>query len=410
MTSLDPANSDAEIREIQALLDGAMPFRGFRPALEADFLAHSRDRSLRLIRESRWVALLSYLALGLLTRLEVAHLSAPAFLAGNLAVWRWSIVSEALVVVLLVLIPHLPGVQRHFRAYASTTASSGVCLVTIAASAFPQSYFNIYASYLVILVTVIVYGLGGLRMRQTAVACGGALVAAVAVILWRHYWLDPGYFLAYVVLANGVGMLLCHLLEIRDRVSYLQSRLLALEKVRLDAYADEVARLSREDALTGLANRRQFNETLNREWDLARRQQQPLALIFLDVDHFKPFNDSHGHLEGDRALAAVGRTLAGALRRPADLAARFGGEEFVLLLPNTPVSGACELAMLVKDAIEALAIPHQASSVADHLTASLGVAALVPDAEGSSAQLVSWADEAAYAAKAAGRNRIVMAG
>jgi diguanylate cyclase (GGDEF)-like protein len=411
MTTASPATErEFEIREIQALLDGAMPFRGFRPELEEGFLAHSCDRSLRLIRESLWVALFSYAALGLLTRWQIARLSTPAFLAGNLEVWRWTFLVEALVVLVLVLIPYLPACKTQFRAYASATSCAGIAFITIATSAFPEPYFNIYSSYLVILVTVIVYGLGGMRMWQTAVACAGALVISLAVILWQHYWLNPGYFLAYMVLANGVGMLLCYLLEIRDRVSFLQSRLLALEKVRLDEYAAEVARLSREDTLTGLANRREFNETLHREWDLARRQKQPLALIFLDVDQFKPFNDTHGHVEGDRALAAVGNTLARLLKRPADMAARYGGEEFVLLLPNTPLAGACEIAMKVKDAIEELNIPHHASTVADHMTASLGVAAMVPGTENSSTQLVAWADEAAYAAKAAGRNQVVMAG
>ena len=129
-------------------------------------------------------------------------------------------------------------------------------------------------------------------------------------------------------------------------------------------------------------------------------------MIFIDVDHFKPYNDTYGHLEGDRVLNLVGKTLKTMAKRPADLAARYGGEEFVLLLPNTTTEGAYELAQEVRQAIDNLAIPHKSSKAAKHVSVSIGLSALMPNAQNSITTLIDNADEGVYAAKKAGRHRI----
>jgi len=247
-----------------------------------------------------------------------------------------------------------------------------------------------------------------LRTVPAVIACTASAIISFIAIQVFDLWYNWGHFSQYVVLANVVGILLCYLLERRDRVMFLQSQLLELEKRRLDQLSQEFNRLSREDVLTGLANRRHFNEVFQQEWDRAKRDNRPLALIFVDVDYFKPFNDTHGHVEGDRALAQVGMALKTVLQRPGDLAARYGGEEFVLLLPNTPVEGACDVALQVAQAIAALRILHRASKVADHVTASMGLASMLPGGELRSGQLLAQADEAVYAAKDAGRNCIVV--
>jgi len=145
---------------------------------------------------------------------------------------------------------------------------------------------------------------------------------------------------------------------------------------------------------------------LAREWAISEREQQTIALIFIDVDHFKPYNDTYGHLEGDRVLSQVGKTLKRMAKRPADLAARYGGEEFVLLLPNTDLKGAYELAQEVLQAIDNLAIPHKSSKAAKHVSVSIGLSALIPNAQSSINTLIDNADEGVYAAKKAGRHRI----
>ena len=164
--------------------------------------------------------------------------------------------------------------------------------------------------------------------------------------------------------------------------------------------------LSMRDGLTGINNRRSFDDTLEREWRRALRKQECLSLILMDIDFFKRYNDTYGHQDGDACLKAVTQALSGAVHRPGDLVARYGGEEFVILLPATPVAEAMRIAERIRLAVAGLAIPNSASEVASHVTVSLGVAGLVPLKEQDCATPVRHADLALYAAKAGGRNRV----
>lgn len=166
-------------------------------------------------------------------------------------------------------------------------------------------------------------------------------------------------------------------------------------------------RLSQTDGLTGIANRRYFNTALSREFLRLQRLQQPLALVVLDMDLFKPFNQRYGYLAGDDALVQVAQTFHGVLQRPGDLAARYGGEEFVGLLPHTALEGAVQVAQHVAQAIAALQIPHAGSDIAPLLTVSMGVACVTPSTELSPQKLLGTADHRLYRAKHGGGNRIV---
>lgn len=192
-------------------------------------------------------------------------------------------------------------------------------------------------------------------------------------------------------------------------------------QLRVKRLADETRRISTVDSLTGVANRRQFDDSLQREWRRARRARDPLALLMVDVDHFKLFNDRYGHPAGDACLRSVAQALVRASLRPADLVCRYGGEEFAILLPQTPRGGAEHLAHRVLDAVEALGIAHEGSLTARHVTVSIGVACY--DAESpcwrsfttdsrfaddlragcGADDLVQAADKALYAAKHRGR-------
>jgi diguanylate cyclase (GGDEF)-like protein len=166
--------------------------------------------------------------------------------------------------------------------------------------------------------------------------------------------------------------------------------------------------LSFVDGLTGVANRRKFEEALEREWRRCARQHALLGMIMVDVDFFKLFNDTYGHQAGDAALKSVADCLGEHLNRPGDLVARFGGEEFVCLLPDTDLAGVRTTAERLAKAVINLAIPHEKSSVARRLTISLGGTAVQADAELSPSDLVSCADALLYRAKQEGRNRDVV--
>ena len=167
---------------------------------------------------------------------------------------------------------------------------------------------------------------------------------------------------------------------------------------------------SMTDSLTGMANRRYFDEALYGEFSRLKRSGSPLTLIMLDVDHFKKFNDTYGHLAGDDCLRRIGMTLKAAVGRSPDIVARYGGEEFTVILPETDHFGAVSIAERIRKAVEALAIPHVGSDTTSHITVSLGVVTIQTTELSAPEQIVAMADEAMYRAKQAGRNRICYAG
>lgn len=183
-------------------------------------------------------------------------------------------------------------------------------------------------------------------------------------------------------------------------------RLVAERTASLEAANRKLERLSNLDGLTGLFNRRYFDVALSNEWSRMRRSQQPLSLIFCDVDFFKQYNDSAGHLAGDDCLRKLSDALRKGVRRPSDVVARYGGEEFVLLLPGTDRQGAHDLATSIQDEVAALAIEHSSSTVASHVTLSFGISCVVPDGTLDASELVRLADRALYLSKSEGRNRI----
>ncbi len=168
---------------------------------------------------------------------------------------------------------------------------------------------------------------------------------------------------------------------------------------------EELRRLAALDALTGIANRRRFDEALQAEWNRGRRRQSPLALLLCDVDHFKLYNDHLGHPAGDLCLKKMAAVLTGQLKRPADLAARYGGEEFVLLLPDTDLAGALRVGEACRARLEHMALPHPGAP-GGFVTMSIGVACVVPGEDDSAGDLVGRADGALYDAKRGGRNRV----
>jgi diguanylate cyclase (GGDEF)-like protein len=192
-----------------------------------------------------------------------------------------------------------------------------------------------------------------------------------------------------------------------SRIAQMRDKLLETTH-QLDQVNRELMRLSAMDGLTGLANRRHFDSVLRSEWDRGERRRHPVSLLMCDVDFFKPYNDSYGHLQGDECLRRVSSALQFAIRRPCELAARYGGEEFALLLPETNAQQAMEIAETVRSNVERLAIPH-GQSPKGVVSISIGVATRVPSAQLSPERLIALADKALYIAKKGGRDRAAQA-
>ncbi|MFW9261034.1 PAS domain S-box protein [Nostoc sp. CALU 546] len=214
-------------------------------------------------------------------------------------------------------------------------------------------------------------------------------------LLIAHQCAAPRYWQAFEVnllqqLASQVAI------AIHQSVLYQQ----------VQAANEELQRLATLDGLTQIANRRRFDEYLEGEWQRLKREQLALSLILFDVDFFKLYNDTYGHLAGDDCLRQLASALKNIVKRPADLVARYGGEEFAVILPNTEIQGAIYLAETIRQAVRDLAIPHAQSRVCDRITVSLGVVSIVPNCEISPPDLINAADKALYVAKQQGRDQV----
>jgi len=202
--------------------------------------------------------------------------------------------------------------------------------------------------------------------------------------------------------------------HIEDTVAISIANVMALHRLKMENLRlvedlarknFELERLTLLDGLTGVPNRRYLEKTIQQEWSRAVREQTPIAVVMVDIDCFKAYNDTYGHQQGDACLREVAAGLSAGLKRPSDFIARYGGEEFVAVLPDTGLEGARQLAEAMRENVARIAREHRASSVCGHITASFGVASIVPGRESSYDVLVKLADEALYSAKQQGRNR-----
>jgi diguanylate cyclase (GGDEF)-like protein/PAS domain S-box-containing protein len=196
---------------------------------------------------------------------------------------------------------------------------------------------------------------------------------------------------------GSVDCLVGFMFDISER-KRAEDKILQLQK--------ELEALSYRDALTGIANRRMFDRILDVEWGKARALGEPLSLVIVDIDFFKQYNDRYGHPQGDACLKEVARVLDRAAARTRDLCARLGGEEFALVLPATDEAAALAVAQRCAQRLARAALPHPASSVAEVVTCSMGVATIVPGSQDAPGALIDLADTRLYRAKAAGRNRV----
>jgi diguanylate cyclase (GGDEF)-like protein len=231
-----------------------------------------------------------------------------------------------------------------------------------------------------------------------------------------QFYLKPHFyqtFWFYTLCAAMMGLI--GVATYRLRVARMKSREAELVRLvedrtrQLEEANHRLHWLSYVDGLTGITNRRRFEETLELEWGRAKRGGTPLSLIMVDIDHFKLYNDTYGHQSGDECLRDVATSLAKSLNRAGDLVARYGGEEFVVILPGTGVEGATQVAESMRATVEALGIENRESPIRGTLTISLGVATAFPEKGISPEKLLAAADQALYRAKHEGRNRSITA-
>jgi len=276
-----------------------------------------------------------------------------------------------------------------YIAVAMTIALAGICWVTLSAWFIgePRLFGRL------ILAIVAVYFVLGIDFRA-AIGVNAVAFAAYAVLATMKDMpaVDLTHYLLTLSIANIICVAGAYNLEHARRTAWLEGQRLAESAL--------------QDGLTGIHNRRRFDEHLQRVWSQCVRERRPVALLFVDIDHFKVFNDRYGHQAGDEAMKAVAGALARFARRPLDLAARYGGEEFAIILFDVKRPEAERIGEEVLAAVRALDIPHEGSGTATVLTVSMGVACVQPLARRSWAGVIQLADQALYAAKDHGRNRV----
>ncbi len=178
--------------------------------------------------------------------------------------------------------------------------------------------------------------------------------------------------------------------------------------LKLKQANDKLKMISLTDGLTGVSNRRYFDETLNREWRRMARVSRPLCLMMIDIDFFKKYNDTYGHQKGDKCLKIVANQIRVAMKRAGDFVARYGGEEFAAVLPEMEIERAAVQGRKIQKAVSDLQISHTASKINDHITVSIGIASMLPAEDAQEDELIARADKALYRAKEDGRNRVII--
>lgn len=390
----------------QVLKDSARSLR-FSSEIEQQYLLHRNRRFLDFDIKISAAGLLVYLAFAW-----------SDFYIGSERTYELLTIRCSIAVALLVAIIWIP--RSPLRRYIVPLIAMGIGLVGISIVYFIYRLDGLprYAYHLG-LVPIQVFAMVSMRLSYRSFLMTSVLVLLAYTVMasqidWSADASDVGriimslhpYFLLFWLALVVMGGYLAYVLEAAFRSDYMKNRILALEADRLQILTRQLQLLSTTDSLTQIANRRHFEQVFDSEWRRCQRHQESLALVMIDVDAFKDYNDTYGHQMGDECLRRVAACISDGCRRPADLCARYGGEEFVILLPQITEQGAFEVANSVRHAIENLAIEHSKSDLGV-VTISAGIAFQTPQQGERSEDLIRLADQCLYQAKGAGRNRVV---
>lgn len=268
----------------------------------------------------------------------------------------------------------------------------------------PETVSHVYFTALVVTQLA---GLSILRLqfRYAVIGAAAILFMGAGIHMIFAYPLQKAVIDVYFLLSVSViSLLSAYFVERFTRQDYVHKQLLQREQAQLQEVNEHLQHLVTNDSLTGIANRRYFDEVIEDEWRRAQRGHYPLALLMVDIDHFKAFNDHYGHQKGDEALRIVAKTLGAFGKRAGDMVARYGGEEFVMISAGTAYKDAIALGNKICKAISNVRIPHDNSPVSSVVTVSIGVATITPLLEQDVGTLIHDADKNLYQAKANGRN------
>ena len=382
----DPARNDPlQASPYRRQLDEGFRWLRFERLLEESYLRESFADTVARLRFTLGIVVL--LAVAMIV-MDTVILKASA--SGAIIVWRYGVLAPALLLALLSTF-----LRDAWRWYPRIVTALGPVIMAAATVLVVniESQGNESIIGVLVLGITFIYYLVGLSFYSALITNAVGLV--VFIVSSNIFGLPQPvmvYQLVILLFASVVGATLAQKLESLQRQSWLEQRM-------LEEMADR-------DGLTGIFNRRRLEVHMRAVWEQGTRDSRPVALLMVDVDSFKSFNDRYGHQAGDEALKQVANVLAGAARRPLDMAARYGGEEFVVLLYDTAHEHAVSVAERVVQEIRKLGIPHEASAASDVVTVSIGLAHVTPAVSRSMDGLVQLADQGVYIAKDSGGDRV----
>ncbi|GAB6095131.1 hypothetical protein JCM14469_13830 [Desulfatiferula olefinivorans] len=386
---------------IRDCLSGGQSFLKFPPAVERDFNDYDWEK-----RRHRYIflsifAVLLYDLYCIGDRIMLPDIYRTAWLI------RLGVVTPLMTAsIVLLTVRRLKIFQEALVSFQILTVSLGL-IVILALSRHP----NVEHYHTGILV-IVMFGNIAVRQRFMYALLTSLTIFLLYVFFARHFVtmsVDTVHNTGLILLTTTILSLIANYqMEKEARKEYLLTVLQGIDARKLAEANKQLELLSISDSLTGLANRRFFDKTLDVEWRAAIRSRYRLSLVFLDIDSFKAYNDNYGHPAGDACLIAIGKVIRDSINRPRDLGARYGGEEFVILLPRTEAADALRLAEVIRRRVEGLNLEHRYSTAANRVTVSMGVASVCPAQGDQADMLLEQADAGMYSAKKQGRNRVCL--
>ncbi|MDR7015542.1 GGDEF domain-containing protein [Acinetobacter sp. 3657] len=303
------------------------------------------------------------------------------------------------------LLSFLPVMNRWFDHYVCIGSTGAVAITFTLINVLEQGQHNVLFHAAMMYAVVIIYGFVGMRFYTAIIAgwCGG--LVGVAASTWLNGSIDWTFLNRTYTFSSFLGMALAYATDRQHRENYLQNCMIELNRLELMRQAQQLSILSQQDALTGLANRRYLDEVLENEWKRAMRHEMPITIMMIDIDFFKPYNDTLGHIQGDQCLRRIAISLGSLTSRSGDLAARYGGEEFLLLFSMTDQEQALIQVKRLMEVVRNININHPKSPVSKYVTISVGVTTMTPNINDSLSGFIAQADHALYTAKSNGRNQ-----
>ncbi len=377
----------------------------FPKKMEQEFWSKNLERARKHVEKYLWGGVLSYFIFVLVILPSDYWVIDKQYLKHDFLYCSLGLANGALSLWVLFAFSHFPKLRPYFSPASMALMfwamiSMSWLTLTVETIALRQQGMAILC--MIYIMGALITGVKPFQMLMT-----GFLAASVTIILFFLLRVDfDAVVLGRILFGSCVfGYVISHMIFARERMIYLYSKRARISEKMHRIHNSELLHLSQHDDLTKISNRRTFDEMMEVFYEQTRQERSALAILFIDIDFFKNYNDFYGHQKGDNVISSIAKSIKNAIRHM-DFVARYGGEEFVVLLPETDAHGAYAVASNIFKAIERLEIPHEKSLISDFITISLGITVYHGEAELSKEALLEIADQALYRAKHLGRNQI----